>query len=621
MATQHRLPSKLGFGPFEVNALAGELRKSGVRIRLPGQPFEILLALLAHPGEVVTREKLRQQIWGDGTFVDFEHGLSAAMNKLRQALGDSAGNPRHIETVPGRGYRFIGSIQQESTVESAAAAEVVPVPALSPAPPSEIAPKTPQSAPGLPPWILIAVALAVVLAGFVLWFLLHRGSAGGRIQVQQLTTNSAENPVWRALVSPDGKYLAYGDVAGIKIRLISTGETHLLPKPASLSAGETWLPAAWFPDRTRILASAEGRRISAWSISVIGATAVRLRDNALVYSVSPDGSLIAFTTGRDLVSMHNRPATMNTEIWVMGSGGENARKVIGGDDRIYFGSVQWSPNGKRIAYRKLRFTDEASPEYNMESCDLNGRTAPAILSSRQSYFNASQTDLGIADNFAWLPDGRIIYAVHEPTPNRRDRNLWAIAVDPNSGEAHGGPHRITNIPGFRMEGLSMTIDGRRLVFESGVDQSQVYVHRILPAYRLDTPRRLTYEESYNSPWSWTADSKAVIFRSDRTGTFSLYRQGLNQDDAELIPTGPETIGLARVTPDGEWLIYAVLSNVKFPLQSQSSRLMRVPVWGGAPQLLFETKADAIDFDCPRRPGAQCIFSESNPHDRRIFSRL
>lgn len=120
MAIHPLASARLAFGPFEVDASNGELRKSGIRVRLTGQPFEILLVLLAHPGEVITREQLFERIWRDGTFVDFEHGLSAAINKLRRALSDSAENPRYIETVPGRGYRFISLVQQESSVASAA---------------------------------------------------------------------------------------------------------------------------------------------------------------------------------------------------------------------------------------------------------------------------------------------------------------------------------------------------------------------------------------------------------------------------------------------------------------------------------------------------------------------
>ena len=118
MVTQPQSQTRLAFGPFEVNAAAEELLKGGARIRLPGQPFQILLLLLAHPGDVVTREQLRDQIWSEGTFVDFEHGLNAAMNKLRRILGDSADNPRYIETIAGRGYRFIGTVEHRSFTPS-----------------------------------------------------------------------------------------------------------------------------------------------------------------------------------------------------------------------------------------------------------------------------------------------------------------------------------------------------------------------------------------------------------------------------------------------------------------------------------------------------------------------
>src|SRR5688572_30502094 len=98
------------FGTFEVDLRARELRKGGIRVRLQDQPFAILDVMLERPGEVVTREELRQRLWPEGTFVDFEHSLNAAMKRLRAALGDDAEHPRFIETVPRRGYRFIGDV-------------------------------------------------------------------------------------------------------------------------------------------------------------------------------------------------------------------------------------------------------------------------------------------------------------------------------------------------------------------------------------------------------------------------------------------------------------------------------------------------------------------------------
>ncbi len=99
------------FGVFQANLAARELRKHGVRVRLPGQPYCILSMLLERPGEVVTREEMRQRLWTSETFVDFEHSLNTAITKLRAALGDSPENSRYIETVPRVGYRFVAPIQ------------------------------------------------------------------------------------------------------------------------------------------------------------------------------------------------------------------------------------------------------------------------------------------------------------------------------------------------------------------------------------------------------------------------------------------------------------------------------------------------------------------------------
>ena len=103
------------FGPFEVDLHTHELWKHGTRLKLVGQPFEILAVLLSRPGELVTRDEMRDRLWPSDTFVDFNHGLNAAVNKLREALSDSAENPRYIETLPRRGYRFMAAIEWITT--------------------------------------------------------------------------------------------------------------------------------------------------------------------------------------------------------------------------------------------------------------------------------------------------------------------------------------------------------------------------------------------------------------------------------------------------------------------------------------------------------------------------
>src|SRR5438093_6995148 len=110
MALEIRPPAILRFGVFEVHVRSGELRKDGARSKRHEQPFHLLTVLLQRPGEVVTREELRNQNWPADTFVDFDNSLNTAINKLREALGDSADNPRFIETLPRRGYRFIAPV-------------------------------------------------------------------------------------------------------------------------------------------------------------------------------------------------------------------------------------------------------------------------------------------------------------------------------------------------------------------------------------------------------------------------------------------------------------------------------------------------------------------------------
>jgi len=134
------------FGPFEADEGEGELRKHGVRIKLHAQPFQVLLMLLERPSEVVTREEMRQRLWGEGTFVDFDHGLNSAVNKIREALNDSASRPRYLETLPGKGYRFIGpvtlkgqaTVEQPASVAATAPAAVLTAPHELPVAPRKV---------------------------------------------------------------------------------------------------------------------------------------------------------------------------------------------------------------------------------------------------------------------------------------------------------------------------------------------------------------------------------------------------------------------------------------------------------------------------------------------------
>src|SRR5437899_7634340 len=154
MALETQSPAVLRFGTFEVDVRAGEVRKQGVRIKLQEQPFHVLTVLLQRSGEVVTREELRSQIWPSDTFVDFDNSLNTSINKLREALGDSADSPRFIETLPRRGYRFLVPV---ITNEGGKA----PVP-------GRVAGLLSRA------WRIVVVALALMLAAGLTWLIRER---------------------------------------------------------------------------------------------------------------------------------------------------------------------------------------------------------------------------------------------------------------------------------------------------------------------------------------------------------------------------------------------------------------------------------------------------------------
>ena len=174
MALETRSAAILCFGSFEVDLRAGELRKQGLQIKLQEQPLRVLVVLLQRAGEVVSREELRAQIWPADTFVDFDNSLNTSINKLREALGDSAENPRFIETLPRRGYRFIAPVTSIGRKESAASS-------------SESDGPRPQRPSWL--WMFLAVAALLLAVGFGGWWL-RRSSSPGIILTASLSAPS-----------------------------------------------------------------------------------------------------------------------------------------------------------------------------------------------------------------------------------------------------------------------------------------------------------------------------------------------------------------------------------------------------------------------------------------------
>ena len=389
---------------------------------------------------------------------------------------------------------------------------------------------------------LVAGALTIGLVSTIV-VLRRRSEWNGELKPKQLTTNPDENFVQNAIISPDGKSLLYGDKVGIHIRLISTGETHTFNKPAALSSADVWIPTAWFPDQSRFVAvSKSDQSTTSWTVPALGGDATVLRADAFAYSVSPDGTLIGFTAGLETAE----------EIWVMGSHGEDARRIAAKDGSASFRDLQWSPDGQLLSDVKFQLGGNVNGQFIIESRDLRGGV-PTVIVSIPVELPGWKNGKG----FCWLPNGRIIYTSAEPSPESSDTNLWQIGVEPKTGRPLGQPRRLTNWFGFHINGLSHSRDGKKMALQKSSTQSYVDVGEFDSSGRLKAPRRLTLEESIDLPLAWTPDSQAVIFTSDRNGSLCLYKQRLDKGVAEPSTTGPDINAMADVSPDGRWKPEAV----------------------------------------------------------------
>jgi serine/threonine protein kinase/WD40 repeat protein len=453
-------------------------------------------------------------------------------------------------------------------------------------------------------WAAIALAGTVVIAGAVLAYWLTRPPPPPpELKERRLTFNPSENAVTQGAISPDGKYLAYGDTRGMHVKLIQTGETLNIPQPQGPAPDPgSWFPNGWFPDGTKFIAAGveAGQPVSGWVISVMGGPPRKLRDDADVWSVSPDGTLIAFGTGSGVVRFR--------EIWLMDPQGEEPRRLVAGSEDDGFFWAAWSPDGRRVAYQRFHRTPDKL-ECSIETRDLKGGQPTLVLSDPR----LCDTDI----KFLWFPGGRFVYFVAEPERVRREMNLWEVRVDTRTGEPVSKPRRITNWAEALVIGISGTSDGKQLAVSKFSEQADVYVGELeASGHGLKQPRRLTLDEHNDYPGAWMPDNKAVLFWSDRNGTWDIFKQALDQEAAELVVTGPDYKEKPVVSPDGSWILY--LSSATAQVNATTPvRIMRVPTSGGPPQSVLEGRGIS-GLACARSPAALCVFSESSPDRKQLI---
>jgi Tol biopolymer transport system component/DNA-binding winged helix-turn-helix (wHTH) protein len=563
--------AQVRIGSFELDIQAGELRQDGIKARLQEQPREILAMLLEHPGDVVTREELRRRLWPDHTFVDFDHGLNKAINKLRETLGDDADKPRYIETLPRRGYRLIAPVETVAPVSPPANRES---PLQSTA---EGTAQRQQEMPHRKRWIwLLAVSIGLIVAAALPTYLLTRplpppkvlgyvqithsdlqkegivtdgsrlyfnASSAGQPAIYQVSASGGEMVplaptlprVTLADISPKGDellvvtdlYQAGGGAGPLWALPLVGGAPRRLGEAHAggyyLAAAATWSPdgksIAYSDDRALYVAASDGSRPRKLSPPT---WAFRLR-------WSPDGRVLRFST---------YDPKKGRAIWEVSADGGNAHPLLpeGSEPR---GACcgNWTPDG-----RYFLFTDEQ----NLWA-----------LREKRGLFRRSRSKL------IQLTNGPLLFS--NPVPSKDGKRIFAVGeVDRGQLVRYDAITRqvVPYLSGLSAEGVSFSRDGGWVAYV-------MYPDGTLWRSKVDGSERLqlTFPPLVAGSSNWSPDGKRIAFMGTSRRGWKINLISADGGSAEELPLDDVVSGGASWSPDGQSLVFGLSTLV--PVSSTS----------------------------------------------------
>jgi Tol biopolymer transport system component/DNA-binding winged helix-turn-helix (wHTH) protein len=528
-------PSIIRFGAFEADLSSGELRKFGTRIKLQDRPFQILAILLEQPGQTITREQLQSRLWPADTFVDFEHGLNTAINKLRQALSDDPDNPRFVETLPKRGYRFIAPVSKANGVASTVAQNA----ATSPDAPIGTVTASRVTARGRSAFLrrrlfsaIVGILVLAVISVGTRYFLRPKSvPAWSEIRIAPLNGLPHESD---AAFSPDGAQVAF----------VWSGGTQ---------------------DRAHIY------------VSQIGAESPRRLSNSswaeLAPVWSPDGKHIAFMRFAIDESLDG--------IYIASAVGGSERKVYSLSPKSTTTDLDWSPDGKDLAFGERASTGEARRIYllSLDTLEKHAITSPleGILGDSDPVFSPDGQkvaflrdrldtqeifvvpvqggtprqvtfDSRLIQGVSWNADGSaLIYS-----SNRGGLpSLWRIPV---SG---GTPEPLPFGSGGRAIRPVVARQGNRMAYTNMMYSSAIWRAELPVAGSKPAPaaKFIVSTELEEGP-AYSPDGRHIAFQSTRTGNYEIWR--CDADGSNLVQLthfkGPLT-GTPRWSPDSRELVF------------------------------------------------------------------
>jgi len=582
-----------------------EVRKDGTKIRVIGQPFDILSLLLSKPGELVTREELRMRLWPGDTYVDFDHGLNAAVNKLRESLCDSADSPRFIETLPRRGYRFIAAVEQLDLQNPPAT--VPPLPAAAPAGANTSPASTKDSGPlalsspdrksaknpresfwrGPVAWAVVLL-LAVGGVGIKVKNRSPREARADTVSpvLHMRTFTGAEEDAAQPSFSPDGKSIAFArwgirpEDSGIFVKTVD-GDRQI-----QLTGNDRDLYPVWSPDGATIAFSRwEDHNFALFTVPATGGAAQKIDTRGTVVKRSeldwsPDGKWIAFR-GEDalfVLSLRDRSLRRLTnpspsaedrapafaadservlfvrsrgggipeEIWTVAVNG-GAEELLTAVSADILGTPRWSASGDSVV-----FSSNFGGKAGLWRVSTTRRDSPVQIGD-------SAADPAIARQGGMLAYDR----------GSRGLNIWQL--DLTAGEKRV-PAILLPMTGQTDQGPAPQIspDGRKLAFMS--DRSGTMEIWAADAAGKNA-RQLTAVGNAGTP-RWSPDSKAIVFDASRKNGSSIYRVSLGGGEARLLTADDFENRCPSWSRDGKWIYFASRRTGRF-------EVWKTPAAGGS----------------------------------------
>ena len=506
------------FGLFELDLKDAQLTRNGTTIRLPQQPLRLLSILVECPGEIVTRDQLRERLWPSDIFIDFDHGLNKSMQKLREALGDSAGSPRYIETIPRVGYRFIAPVREG-------------IRPLEPGVDRGIPQIPPPDIPAIPAtfgvagnlgirWLILAsgiLTMCLIASGFYFSSRVRPAVS----QYVQLTdfTDSATGPA----VSPDGHILAFvrGDssflsASQIYVKMLPDGEARPLTNDSRLKYN-----LAFSPDGSQIAYTVlESPSFATYTISVLGGDSHLLLKNA---------AGLTWLDARHYLFSRTRSG-LHLGVVTESIAGDGLRELyFPRNERAMAHYSFASPN------RQTALVVEMNDQGEWSQCrliSLVGASPPRLVGPQ-----------GECTAGGWSPDGSSMYFV---ATVEGQSHIWRQRFP------DGNPEQITLGPSEE-DGLAVEQSGRSLIASIGTHASAIWIHDAAGERSLSSEGEIV---SYPSPPSFGADDKTLYYllRHRAGASPELWRLTLDTGKAEAVFPGT-TMNAYDVSPDGKQVVY------------------------------------------------------------------